>query len=823
MDSDTAFPPPAAKADKPALGSSPFVLGTTFKADTSRDDNIPAPKEPTGKPLFGSGFGLSLDDTSNQRAPQSKDEDMESTTPPPVQEKPKSVFSPESTTPTSTPAPQKFDFKNAAGSGGLGLFGSKPASSTGMTNIFGAPKSTTSSLFGTPKVKQEAEDKADLSKIPEAPLPPDATSKAVYYLSSSSSGSEYSPVAVSKPSEAPLPPDFLGTASKVEPKPVPEAAPLPADSIFAKPKPEAKEPTPPAADEARLPPDFLAKPPAKPAPTLPAVPDSASDEGLSEDQGSEGEEEEEEEYEEGEEGEEGEEDEEGDYESEGASEGSGIDVGKDLSPTTGFPGQTPGSSFGGMGGSTFSTISRTEAEQRPLFGEISRNAPPLFPKAPVPQSPRSPSPVRGPQRSSILRPNEPGRSFSSPGLASQLLGRKAAPGQSGLGYSTGQRPPPDPNVQAQRKLAERMRAEEQLLVDPEDEGIQQILQSKLEPTLQIHEFFAVQTQLAALNPGREEVPGACETLWRDINRMIDILGLNSRSLQSFLLGHSTQFKEGGRQKEDLEHPDDWVLVEAGELGAVVDDESARCAKGRIQDIEGIKDSIKSFAKDLGKLRAKEEDMRKLISSHIDPDQLAVSKSQPLSAEQASQQNELRRSYATFSKLLAETEEALTMLKARIASAGGATGKAPVPTVEAIIRTINKMTSMAEKRSGDIDVLETQMRRLRLGSVGPGGNGTPGPRSREGSPFVTPQRRSMLMMSSPEKDRLRDSLASSVASYGGGGRGGVTPSPRKKMSMYSEEEKRELRAREAKRKGTLGMLRKSLARAGPNVSRLRDDD
>src|SRR5690606_32924578 len=37
MDSDTAFPPPAAKSDKPALGSSPFVLGTTFKADRSAD------------------------------------------------------------------------------------------------------------------------------------------------------------------------------------------------------------------------------------------------------------------------------------------------------------------------------------------------------------------------------------------------------------------------------------------------------------------------------------------------------------------------------------------------------------------------------------------------------------------------------------------------------------------------------------------------------------------------------------------------------------------------------------------------------------------
>jgi nucleoporin NUP159 len=377
-----------------------------------------------------------------------------------------------------------------------------------------------------------------------------------------------------------------------------------------------------------------------------------------------------------------------------------------------------------------------------------------------------------------------------------------------------------------------MRAEQHVLVDPQDEGIQQILQSKLEPTLQMHEFFTVQSQLETLNPGREQVPAACEALWRDINRMIDILGLNSRSLQSFLLGHTTQFKQGGRSKEDLENPDDWVLVEVGELGAVLNDEAARCAKGRIQDVEGAENAIKGFAKDLAKLRAKEEDMRKIISAYIDPEQLAVTRSLPLSAEQATQQNELRRSYATFSQLLAETEEALTMLRTRIASAGGASGKGPVPTVEAIIRTINRMTSMAEKRSGDVDVLESQMRRLRLGSVGPTTPGGGGPRSREGSPFVTPQQqRRSLMLSSPEKDgvgsrMLRESsMASSIASYGGGR--GSTPSslasPRKKTSMYSQEEKTELREREARRRGALQMLRKSLAKAGPNVSRLRDDD
>jgi nucleoporin NUP159 len=214
-----------------------------------------------------------------------------------------------------------------------------------------------------------------------------------------------------------------------------------------------------------------------------------------------------------------------------------------------------------------------------------------------------------------------------------------------------------------------------------------------------------------------------------------------------------------------------------------------------------------------KLRAKDEDLRKVIMSQIDPDQLAMARSLPLSAEQASQQNELRRAYATFSKLLAEAEEALTMLKAKITSAGGASGKAPVPTFEAIIRTINKMTTMAEKRSGDIDVLENQMRRLRFGSMGL--NGSPGPsRSREGSPFATPQKRGSIF--SP--DRMRDSVVSTPGSYGMRG----TP-PRKKLSMFSEEEKKTIRQKEAKRKATLQLLRASLEKSGPNVQRLRDDD
>ncbi|KAK0748094.1 hypothetical protein B0T21DRAFT_406638 [Apiosordaria backusii] len=875
MDTQTAFPPPAAKTDKPAFGSSSFVLGSTFKADPSSAASTFETKKPEGSSMFGSGF------TSALEAPASKDEDMDRVTPAP-EEKPKSVFSNlGSTTPTSTPAPSKFGFQTAGaeaakttlfapkpsaptssifgtpGAASSGLFKPKPetdlfgqpnpaanpfgAPQPAAANPFGAPKPV-DNPFGAPKIKQEESDKEDLRSIPAAPLPPDATSKADFSFSSSSSGSNNSQEADTKApvkaEEAPLPPDFLKPSppsketSKSPGFSESDTGRLPPNLLSnkPKPKPEVYDAKPPTPEEAPLPPDFIGKPATK-LPGVPAVPESP-EESPAQSEVSDGEDHTHE-LEEGEiEDEEEEYDEEG---SEGGTEGSGVDVTKEFSPTAGgfeshTPGITPHGSFdGGMTGSAFSRISQSEANQgRPLFGEInSRNAPSLFPK-PVPTSPRSPSPMRGPPRASLLRPGPPDtpRSFA-PGVASDLLGRRSAPPQaSPFSAAPASRLRPqdvDPNIKAQIKLAAKREEEaKQALVDPEDEGVQQLLRSRIEPTLQIDEFLAVDTRLKEVEKrGENEIPAACEALWRDINRMIDRLGLNSRSLQSFILGHTTLRKEDGRDQDDLENPDDWVLVEAEDLGKIIDNQlSRRLEEGRIQEIDRVEDEISGLMRDLTKLRAKEEDMRKIIMAHVDPDQASVAKSLPLSAEQAAQQNELRRSFATFSGLLAEAEEALTLLKAKIASAGGASGRAPVPTVEAIIRTINKMTSMAEKRSGDIDVLENQMRRLRLG--------TPA-RSREGSPFVgvgpatpTPSNRRSLLMSPGGRGESSPFAVSRMGSVGPGGGGGVG-SPRKKLSQFSEEEKRVLRERERKRRNVLGLLRGSLERSGGNVSRLRDDE
>ena len=133
----------------------------------------------------------------------------------------------------------------------------------------------------------------------------------------------------------------------------------------------------------------------------------------------------------------------------------------------------------------------------------------------------------------------------------------------------------------------------------------------------------------------------------------------------------------------------------------------------------------------------------------------------------------------------------------------------MPTVEAVMRTITKMTSMAEKRSGDVDVLETQLRKLRLAST-----------SREGSPMVTPQARRSIMMSpdSTPSRNFRQSFSGSVMSMGAAAR--ATP-PRKKLSGFSKEEKGDLMGKRARRQAVLEKFKSSVEKKGVNVWNMED--
>ncbi|KXH66575.1 hypothetical protein CSAL01_04413 [Colletotrichum salicis] len=846
---DTAFPPPSSTG--PATSnpfSQPFKLGTTFEADPSAKDDDEKPSTPGGSSLFGSNFGSALGSAATKTPP--KEQTMESNEETP---KPKSVFA-QSTTPKETPAPSKFGFpptSTSAPKSGLFGFPSQPA--TG--GLFGSAKPTEK----TPEVKAE----------PNTPLPPDATSKNSYPLGDSSSSSGTGNVASDGGSKAspqvdnaPLPPDFLTTPKATSTKaanaaPLPpnflkpskpqgsttsaDEAPLPPDFLTPKPgkttvsatpsaalplpaddqsspeeleRPKSTAPaaapdflkmpkqslssatwsstpqnTTPAVNDAPLPPDFLTKPKKPVFPQIPTMPDSEHDTDL--------------------------EDEDDDDES----EGSGVIVSKDQSPSmtamTPTAGMTPQSSFGGVSSSTYS-IPRTE-EERPrasLFGDLSRNAP-MFPR-PSQTSPRSPSPVRGAVPGRILR-QESSRSVSAPGMASQILAaQKSQPSQRGSSI-VGNKSNDDNFIAQQRLARQRRQAEEtKTLEDEEDDEIQKILVSKIEPTLKLDDFIAHSNVVPS---AKENIPAQVEAVYRDINSMIDTLGLNARSLASFLMGHDIGFKAGGRRKQDLENPDSWVLCEIDELGEVIDRSLAQDLEdGRVHDVEEKLEACNELAREMSRLRSKQDDLKKIIMVKTDPDQADISRSLPLSTEQASQQNELRREYTNFTKLLSEAEEALTILKTRIAAASSASGKgnSNMPTVEAVMRTIGKMTSMVEKRSGDIDVLENQMRKLRFSSVN----------SREGSPMVTPQRNSRSVLFSPERSSmmaspgtLRNSMVSSVASHGG--RGGTGTPPRKKLSGFSGEEKSELMAKRAKRQAVLNKLKANVERAGVSAWAMED--
>ncbi|CZR50596.1 related to nucleoporin [Phialocephala subalpina] len=827
-------------------GSGGFVLGSTFKGDGSAKDDGPMASN-AGNAFFGGAFGSALGETAKSppaQAPVSQEADMDSDDKP--DEAPK-VASPkaQSTTPASTPAGPKTGLFGTpiATPGGLtpgGLFGSKPPTSTptatpastgfsfggpsqpsqpaantlkpggfsfanlGSTNP--GPKTPTSnaapSLFSqsktppSPKIKEEPVSETPVSKIPEAPLPPDTTSKTTFRIGESSGSSiagtdaPLPPDFMSKPptaTDAPLPPDFM-------PKPAPNA--LPAPEV---PKENANKP---------IPADMI------PPSDVPGGPEDEGDDDsdfvTEEDEDESGAE-------------------------EGSDEGSGEDVAKDLSPTSEnnqTPGFTPQSSFGQKKQSpndTFTNISRPgqPPKGRSLFGE--GLAPPVLAPPKNLASPRSPSPVRNAVPSRMLRPD---RVSSAPGFASQILGSRPTTARSAPSQDTFALSQEQHKAEEQRRAESRARkeAEEtQMLVDKDDDDLQNFLASDIVGTKKL-DGFQSRAEYTGIK-SMDSVAAQVETVYRDINSMIDTLGLNARALQCYMKGHTEQYKNEGRNRHDLEGEDEWCLVEIENFSKIIERDLAKdLENGRVKDVAHKLETCNDLEKDLIRLRTKHEDIKKIIDSHHDPNHIALARAQPLSIEQATQQHDLRKEYTKFQKLLSEAEEALTLLKAKTVSQATSNGRysgSNAPTVEAVMKTITKMTTMAEKRSGDIDVLEGQMRRLRVGSVMSNGG------SREGSPFATPSNNRASLRNpgastsstyglfyTPDsiKDtpaRFQSSIMSNRSTFSQG-------SPRRKMSGYTAEEKAQLRSKVARKKEVMEKLRSALQKAGTNVRLMNDE-
>lgn len=809
------------------LGAGGFVLGSTFKADPdSKDANLVPSSEPN-KSLFGNAFGTALGDASKSPTkPVSTETEMESND---VAKQPEEA-KPSSTTPSSTPAAPKTSLFPSTASKTGGLFGTpaitspwapktaSPGFSFGdpPPNPFARPTDTLSTPLpsitqgskqpsqtsASPKVKEEAvEEEPSMDNIPEAPLPPDPTSKTSYIAGDTSVSSN-------------------GTDTP-SPDSLPKAAPEPKTST---PTEDSKETV-----KKSIPADLI------PPSDVPGGPEDDGDESGFETEGD------------GEDGYEGEELEEGEFEEETRSEdgseeeeseqGSGEDVTKDLSPDH-TPGFTPQSSFGGrkiMSTETSSGFTKISDPAKPnlprsLFGEVGQNAPILAPPSKLQASPRSPSPIRNALPGRMLRPDS-SRSVSAPGFASQILGSQR-PGTKTMAppqKTTYELTLKESEAEEKRRIQSRARKEaeeSQSLVDEDDDMMQNFLASDIEGTLTLDEFVAHADYVQ--HSSKDDIPGQVEAVYRDINSMIDTLGVNQRALKCFMKGHTEFFKEEGRTREDLEDADGWCLVEIENFSSIVEKDLAReLEASRVKDVVAKVETCNDIQKDLVKLRAKHHDIKKIIDVHKDPNLQALARAQPLTAEQTAQQHDLRRDYTKFQKLLSEAEEGLTVLKAKIVSQSTSNGRAngsAGPTVEAVMRTITKMTSMAEKKSGDIDVLEGQMRRLRLGSV---------IGSREGSPFATPQNNRTSLRNpgtsstyglfyTPDsiKDtpqRFQNSLRSSIGSNSG-------RSPQhKKMSGYTAEEKTQLKSKLARKKEVTDRLRAALRKVGTNVRLMNDDE
>ena len=350
----------------------------------------------------------------------------------------------------------------------------------------------------------------------------------------------------------------------------------------------------------------------------------------------------------------------------------------------------------------------------------------VFPP-PVPkpaESPRSPSPVR-----SASQPVGPSKSHSRP--PSRPVAR--------IPFAAPSPPPPPPPQPTTTDLS-----------DDEDERIRDLLDAPLKGTKNLDDFIAHQTYAGDVQ--KSGIPGQIEKVYRDINSMLDTLGLNMRSLASFLKGHSEFTPDEGRTADDLDVigdpiTEDWCLVEVEDLAPITDYLHQTLEQGRLQDPGSILEEVRGMSKATRRTRQSTHDVRRALAPMNDPTQAAVASVAPLDPKQSADQVSVRDTFSKFQTTLAKAEEGLLQLKATIATSGR--GGVTPPSAEHVKSAIEKMTSMIEGRRTDLDVLDTVMTKLSLASSRQGTpasirnspallRGTPR-RFGEGSPFSTPNK------------------------------------------------------------------------------------
>lgn len=331
------------------------------------------------------------------------------------------------------------------------------------------------------------------------------------------------------------------------------------------------------------------------------------------------------------------------------------------------------------------------------------------------ESPRSPSPVR-----SVTAPI------------------------SKLANSQAQRPPSRPiSRQATRPVIQREPSYTASdLSDDDDARIREELMQPVKPTLTLEPFIAHQ-DYEGVAP-KNDIGHAIERIFRDINSMVDTLGLNARSLSAFIQGHK-ELTPDERTLDELDDEDaeEWTLIEIDNLVVIENELEYKLDNEALDEVKEKLNDLDAVRRDLGRLRHKLHEVRRFVEQKRDPERKANLKNAVLDPTHMQAQKKLRDSFAEFQASLVEAEEGVLVLKTKLASANGAKA-GQVPTVEAVERTIRKMTEMAEKKSGDIDVLESQMRRLGMNT------------SSQASPARTPFKESSMRSSRLMNESFRSS-------------------------------------------------------------------
>ncbi|POS85959.1 hypothetical protein EPUL_003137 [Erysiphe pulchra] len=383
--------------------------------------------------------------------------------------------------------------------------------------------------------------------------------------------------------------------------------------------------------------------------------------------------------------------------------------------------------------------------------------------------------------------------------------------------------------EAEEKRREELQAqkeaeEKQAIVDSDDNCMQNFLASELEPTTRLNDFVAHSDYGSTLTV--ESIPAQVEAVYRDINSMIDTLGLNTRSLHEFILGHSRKRNLKRRSRSDLKDVSIWTLGEIKTLSSLIENElSEELENNRIKNIDDKLESCKELQKDLIKLRAKHVDIKKIIATSQDPNLLTIARAQPLGVKQATQQHDLRRNFMKFQRLLSEAEEGISVLKAKIVAQTVMNQKSSSsagPTVEAVMRTITKLTNMAEKKSGDIDVLEGQLRKLKVTScIGDFENPTTPTKQHKSlnrSSFFNSFSHGSFSPDHYKTSPTPNILLASIASSGL-----QVPSPsRRTLTCYSAEEKAHLRYSLDKKRRVKSRLRLACQKLGVRVRYIDND-